>query len=198
MMTLEQLQEIMPYAKARAAIFLDPLNAAMEEFGIDTVLRQAAFLANLAVESGQLRYVVELASGVAYTNRKDLGNTDPVAIAIAAKYGNTTGPWFKGRGLIQVTGYNNYVACGLALGLDLLTRPVLLEEPINAARSAGWYWQTHNLNQYADIPDFDGVCDMINKGHKTTVAGDALGYAQRLDAYNRALAVLQPTEGETA
>lgn len=190
MMTLAQLIQIMPLAKQRAAIFLDPLNATMDEFEINTVLRQAAFLANLAHESGQLRYVVELASGVAYNNRKDLGNTKPEAIAIAKKYGNTPGPWWKGRGLIQVTGYNNYLACGQALGLDLLNRPVLLEDPRNASRSAGWYWHVSNLNKWADIPDFDGVCDIINRGHKTTAVGDALGYALRLAAYERAKAAL--------
>lgn len=191
MITLEQLQKIMPNAKQRAATFLDPLNSTMQEFQIDTRLRQAAFLANLAHESGELRYVVELASGVAYTNRADLGNTHPTAIAIAALHGNATGPWWKGRGLIQITGFNNYVACGQALGLDLLNRPVLLEEPRNAARSAGWYWHVNNLNKLADIPDFDGVCDMINRGRKTTKVGDALGYALRLAAYERAKEALQ-------
>lgn len=190
MMTLGQLQQIMPHAKQRAALFLLPLNMAMQEFLIDTPLRQAAFLANLSHESSELRYVVELASGVAYTLRKDLGNTKPEAIAIAAAHGNATGPWFKGRGLIQVTGYNNYKACGEALGLDLLNRPVLLEEPRNAARSAGWYWHVNNLNKWADIPNFDGVCDMINRGRKTPAVGDALGYALRLSAYERAKAVL--------
>lgn len=190
MITVEQLQKIMPNAKQRATLFLLPLNSAMQEFIIDTPLRQAAFLANLAHESGELRYVVELASGVAYTSRKDLGNTKPEAISIATAHGNTTGPWFKGRGLIQVTGYNNYKACGEALGLDLMNRPVLLEEPRNAARSAGWYWHTNNLNKLADIHDFDGVCDMINRGRKTPAVGDALGYALRLAAYERAMAVL--------
>jgi putative chitinase len=190
MMTIEQLKQIMPYAKSLAGVFVKPLNATMDEFLVNTPLRQAAFLANLAHESGQLRYVAELASGAAYTNRKDLGNTKPEAIAIAAKHGNTTGPWFKGRGLIQVTGYTNYAACGIALGLDLLNRPMLLEEPRNAARSAGWFWHVNNLNKWADIPDFDGVCDLINRGRKTTTVGDALGYAQRLAAYRTALKVL--------
>ena len=191
-MTPAQLQKVMPLARPSAvATFCGPLCDAMSEFGIDTVLRQAAFLAQIEVESWHLRYVAELASGVAYTKRADLGNTKPEAVAIAAKYGNTTGPWFKGRGLIQVTGYNNYLACGKALSLDLLNRPVLLEEPINAARSAGWFWRENNLNKWADIPDFDGVCDLVNKGHKTTAIGDALGYAQRLAAYERAKVALK-------
>lgn len=189
--TLTQLKQIMPYAKSRADIYIDHLNVAMAEFGIDTVMRQAAFLANLSHESGQLRYVVELASGAAYTSRADLGNTHQTAIAIAALHGNSTGPWWKGRGLIQITGFNNYSACGQALGLDLLNRPVLLEEPRNAARSAGWFWHVNNLNKWADIPDFDGVCDLINRGRKTTKIGDALGYALRLEAYEKAKIILK-------
>jgi len=181
----------MPLAKPSAvATFCGPLDDAMREFGVDTALRQAAFLAQVEVESWHLRYVAELASGVAYTKRADLGNTKPEAVAVATKHGNTPGPWFKGRGLIQVTGYNNYLACGQALGLDLLNKPVLIEDPVNAARSAGWFWHANNLNKWADVPDFDGVCDIVNKGHKTTAVGDALGYAQRLAAYNIAKQVL--------
>lgn len=64
-MNLDQLQQIMPHAGERAAVFLDSLNAAMEEFSINTPLRQAAFLAQIAHESGSLRYVKELATGSA-------------------------------------------------------------------------------------------------------------------------------------
>lgn len=76
--TLDQLRAIMPFAGKRAQIFLQPLNAAMEEFGINTPARQTAFLAQIAHESGSLRYTRELASGAAYdTGRlaERLGNT---------------------------------------------------------------------------------------------------------------------------
>ena len=75
MITLDQLRAIMPYAAGRAEIFLEPLNSAMEIFGIDTPARQAAFLAQVAHESGSLHYTRELASGAAYEGRADLGNT---------------------------------------------------------------------------------------------------------------------------
>lgn len=170
-MTLDQLIKIMPLARVRAPAFLTPLNAAMAEFGITTPARQASFLAQVGHESGQLRYVLELASGAAYEGRKDLGNT-------AAG----DGVRFKGRGLIQITGRANYAACGAALGLDLVASPALLEQPVNACRSAGWFWKTHGLNELADAGDQVKVTRRINGGTN--------GLAERLalfDAAKRAL-----------
>lgn len=190
MITLEQLKKIIPYAGHRAGVFLGPLNDAMAEYGIDTPVRQAAFLAQVAHESGSLRYVREIASGKAYDGRKDLGNTKPEAIRIAAQHGTTPGRFWKGHGLIQVTGYNNHLACGEALGLDLVNQPTLLEMPVHACRSATWFWKENDLNRWADAGDFDGVSDVINRGRKTAKVGDANGYADRLDFYQRAKEVL--------
>ena len=152
-LTKEQLIKIFPYAVARVNTFLDPLNAAMIEFDINTPLRQAAFLAQIGHESGQFRYVRELASGAAYEGRKDLGNTHP-----------GDGVRYKGRGLIQITGRLNYIACGKALILDLLVKPELLEEPESACRSAGWFWKSRGLNALADVADFVGITRRINGG----------------------------------
>lgn len=175
--TLEQLQKIMPYAgRARASLYLDPLNVAMCEFGIDTPMRQAAFLAQIAHESGSLRYVRELASGEAY----DTGR-------LAERLGNTPeadgdGQRYRGRGLIQITGADNYRACGLALGLDLLDHPELLEQPGNACRSAAWFWKSRDLNAQADVGAFRAITRAINGGYN--------GYEDRLAYYERAMAVL--------
>jgi len=170
-MTLVQLMAIMPYAGQRATLFLAPLNAAMAEFGINAPLRQAAFLAQVGHESGQLRYVRELASGAAYEGRADLGNV------IAGD-----GARFKGRGLLQVTGRANYAACGVALRLDLLARPELLEQTIYACRSAGWFWQSRGLNALADTGDQERVTRRINGGLN--------GLADRLALYQKACKVL--------
>ena len=151
--TLAQLEDIMPLARTRAAAFLAPLNAAMLEFGITTPARQASFLSQVGHESGQLRYVRELASGQAYEGRADLGNTQ-----------RGDGVRFRGRGLLQVTGRANYAACGKALGLDLLAKPELLEQAANACRSAGWFWQTRGLNFLADAGDQERVTRRINGG----------------------------------
>ena len=141
-----QLLEIMPYAKDRVNLFLQPLNDAMKEYEIDNGLREAAFLAQIAHESGELHYVRELASGKAYEGRN--GNTHP-----------GDGPKYKGRGLLQLTGRSNYDACGTSLGLDLLANPELLEVPENACRSAGWFWQTNGLNELADQQDFARITE---------------------------------------
>lgn len=153
MISLDQLKQILPLSGRRASTFCDPLNAAMQEFDINTPARQASFIAQVGHESGQFVYVRELASGAAYEGRADLGNTH---LGDGVRY--------KGRGLIQVTGRSNYEACGHALGLDLLTNPELLELPVNAARSAAWFWRTHGLNQLADAGDQVAVTRRVNGG----------------------------------
>lgn len=171
--TLQQLQKIMPYAGRRAGTYLEPLNLAMWEFGIDTPMRQAAFLAQIAHESGSLKYVREIASGEAYEGRRDLGNTEP-----------GDGVRFRGRGLIQITGRANYRDCSLGLYGDerLLQQPEILEGTVDACRSAGWFWQTMNLNKLADIGAFRPITRAINGGFN--------GYDDRLAYYERAKAVL--------
>jgi len=169
--TVDQLIKIMPYAKSRAAKFIDGINAAMAEFDINTKARQAAFLAQIGHESGQLQYVKELASGDAYEHRKDLGNTWP-----------GDGRRYKGRGLIQVTGRANYIECGAALGLDLVGHPELLEEPTNACRSAAWFWRSRKLNELADAGDFERITRKINGGIN--------GWEDRQSLHTAALRVL--------
>lgn len=153
-MTPDELREMMPYAGTRAEIYAEPLTLTMVEFQIDTPKRQAAWLANLAHESGSLRYVEEIASGTAYEGRKDLGNTEP-----------GDGKRFKGRGFGQVTGRENYRLCGIALGLDLIANPELLEQPLPAARSAGWFWKVKNLAPLADADKFGSICRLWNGGY---------------------------------
>jgi putative chitinase len=152
-MTPADLAAFMPLAGPRASIYAEPLTQTMIEFGIDTPKRQAAWLANLAHESGSLRYVKEIASGAAYEGRLDLGNTQP-----------GDGKRFKGRGFGQITGRANYLACGQALGLDLIANPELLEQPLPAARSAGWFWKVKRLAPLADDDKFGSVCRLWNGG----------------------------------
>jgi putative chitinase len=153
MVTINQLKRILPLAGMRADTFCQPLNQAMAEFGINTAAREAAFIAQVGHESGQLRYVRELASGVAYEGRADLGN---VVTGDGTRY--------KGRGLIQITGRANYMACGAALGLDLINHPELLEQPVNACRSAAWFWRSHGLSELADAGDQVKITRRINGG----------------------------------
>jgi putative chitinase len=173
MITLTDLQMIMPHAGRRAQIYLQPLNMAMDACEIDTPARQAAFLAQIAHESGSLRYVEEIASGEAYEGRASLGNTQA-----------GDGVKFKGRGLIQITGRANYAACSVALFEDgrLLEQPELLEEPELAALSAGWFWKTHGLNELADEEQFRTITKRINGGFN--------GLDDRIAFWSRAREVL--------
>lgn len=186
--TLAQLQSIIPNAGPRAGVFHGPLVDAMAEFEINTPARAAAFIAQLAHESGSFRYVREIASGAAYEGRADLGNVEP-----------GDGPFFKGRGLIQITGRANYAACAAALDLPLLEEPEMLEDPVNACRSAGWFWQSRGLNGLADNADersFYMISTRINGRSKRLgiVAGEELrlpnGWEDRLAFYERAKQVL--------
>jgi len=154
-MTEQQLRECMPFASdTNIKKFLSPLNLAMEKYEINTPKRQAAFLAQLAHESGSLKYVREIASGEAYEGRKDLGNTE---------LGD--GVRFKGRGLIQITGRSNYEYVGAALNFDFVSEPEKLELPGAAALSAGWFWFMKGLNEYADVDDFKKITKRINGGY---------------------------------
>lgn len=193
MIMLAQLKTIMPFAGPRAEIFLAPLNAAAKQYGITTPQRLGMWLANVAHESCSLRYVREIADGRAYDGRKDLGNHLDDARRIAEQHGSTPGCWWRGRGLPQITGYYNYLACSQDIYDDpnlLLHHPELLEQPLDAARCAGWFWWRAKLNKWADVGDFDGVCDVWNRGHKTKRIGDALGYDDRASAWGRAQRVL--------
>jgi len=154
--TEAQLRQIAPRAAAsQLRKFLAPLNITMAEFGINTPLRQAHFLAQLAHESGEFNYVEEISDGTQYEGRLDLGNVV-----------NGDGPRFKGRGLIQITGRANYTSCsiGLALGSQLVERPKRLTENDLAARSAGWFWSVNRLNTLADTDNVVAVTRVINGG----------------------------------
>ncbi|NMO14032.1 LysM peptidoglycan-binding domain-containing protein [Pyxidicoccus fallax] len=169
--TVAQLRRVMPnLSQAKAEQYLPYLNQAMAEANITTPMRKAAFLAQLAHESGELRYMEEIASGAAYEGRRDLGNTQP-----------GDGVRYKGRGPIQLTGRANYRSAGAALGIDLEGNPTRAKDPDVAFRIAGWYWSSRNLNTYADAGNFREVTRRINGGYN--------GMADREAYYRRALDV---------
>ncbi|CAM5297383.1 glycoside hydrolase family 19 protein [Pseudomonas fragi] len=173
--TQQQLLQILPNAGPVAGVFVPVLNAAMGHYQIIGPKRVAAFIAQIGHESGQLKYVKEIwgptAAQTKYEGRKDLGNT------VAGD-----GSKYRGRGLIQITGRANYMACGEALGLDLITQPELLEKPQHACMSAAWFWATKGLSTLADAGQFDKITQRINGGQN--------GAADRQALYARALKVL--------
>jgi len=127
------------------------LNPAMEWADISTPPRQAAFIAQCAHEADSFKTMREYASGREYEGRGDLGNSE-----------EGDGERFAGRGYIQITGRYNYAAAGKALGVDLINNPELAEMPQLAGYIAAWYWDSRNLNQYADAGDFRRITKLIN------------------------------------
>ena len=179
--TLPQLIQVMPGARLKAGIFLAALNAVFARYEINTARRMAAFLAQIAHESGELRYVREL-GGDQYLSKYDTGS-------LAARLGNTPeadgdGQRYRGRGLIQITGRRNYRACSQALFGDerLLLQPQLLEQAQWACESAAWFWQRNGLNELADKDQFTTITRRINGGLN--------GLDDRLGFWARAKAVL--------
>ncbi|WP_324831276.1 glycoside hydrolase family 19 protein [Pseudomonas saxonica] len=177
--TQQQLQQILPNSGQTAGVFVPVLNTAMVRFQIVGTKRIAAFIAQIGHESAQFRYVRELGNDQ-YLSKYDTGT-------LAKRLGNTPeadgdGQKYRGRGLIQITGRANYMMCGEALALDLISHPELLEKPQHACMSAAWFWASRGLNTLADAGQFDTITRRINGGQN--------GAADRQALYARALKVL--------
>jgi putative chitinase len=153
MISAKELSDIAACSLSRANAFINAINRTMDKYLINTQLRQAHFLAQILHESGRLVYVHEIASGVAYEGRKDLGNTQA-----------GDGVKYKGRGLIQITGRANYQTISNDFGIDFITHPEFLETAENAALSAGWFWDKHGLNTLADSDLLVKITRVINGG----------------------------------
>ncbi len=89
---------------------------------------------------------------------------------------------YRGRGLKQLTGKDNYARCGRDLGIDLVGNPDLLLESMYAAKSAGWFWKVNNLSAFADANDIKGMTKKINGGY--------IGLEARQALYNKIIGVL--------
>jgi len=161
MLTEQTLRKMLPAAGARLDAHLPYIVPAMIKGDIKTPDRIAAFLAQLAHESGEYRYMAEIwgptEAQLGYEGRADLGNTQP-----------GDGRKFAGHGPIQVTGRANHRACGAWLGLDLEADPLLLTRPEYGTASAVWFWTQGNgkidLNLLADRGWFKTITRIINGG----------------------------------
>lgn len=154
-MTKAEILKITGQNKYVTDELVSALNDTIVKYQIGTKLRICHFLAQVLHESGAFRYVEELASGDAYDTRTDLGNT---------KEKDGDGRTWKGRGLIQITGKTNYTTLAKEFKVDLLIHPELLEAYPLAAMSAGWYWNSRNLNAWADKDDLITITKKINGG----------------------------------
>jgi putative chitinase len=185
MITDAQLKQVMPnLAQAKRQLYLPPLNAAMTANAIDVPLRVAAFVAQLAHESGEFRWMEEIWGPTPAQQRYEPPGD------LAAKLGNTQagdGKRFKGRGPIQITGRFNYAKFGGLLGLDLVGNPASAAAPEVAFATAGLFWRTNGLNELADGRQFVAITRRINGGTN--------GLADRQMYYERAKAVLGTDAG---
>jgi len=181
----EQLQAIMPSAKEEnIEFYITALNEKLAEFEIDTNLRVAHFIAQIAHESGSFKYRKENLNYSAKALRSVFGKyftSDGMADTHARKpevianivYANRMGNsdsgdgWrYRGRGLIQLTGRDNYVRCGSAIGSNIEAEPDLLAEDANAAVAAAcWFWQSNKLNALADDDEIKKITRKINGGY---------------------------------
>lgn len=156
------LRQIMPnLPEAKRQTYRPHLVKAMISCEISTPLRVAAFLAQIAHESAELRFMQELWGPTAQQKKyeppsdlaKDLGNTDP-----------GDGFKYRGRGPIQITGRANYKKYGDLLGVDFVGNPDLAATPEFAFQIAGLFWKTRRLNELADAQDFTTITKRINGG----------------------------------
>lgn len=180
--------------------WLDPLNQTFIKYNISTTQRQAAFIGQCQHESNNFRTLEEnlnySADGLMRTWSSRFPSRDvaeqfaqnPEKIAnkvYAGRMGNTQdgdGWAYHGRGIIQLTGRDNYKNCGTAVGMDLINYPELLVQPNGAALSAGWFWNKHGLNDLADARDYETMTKRIN--------GGTLGLEDRIAKINKALEIL--------
>jgi putative chitinase len=182
--------------------WLEPLLKTFEKYEINTPRRQAAFIGQCGHESASFKILQEnlnySAKGLVATWPSRFPNIDfaseyerkPERIANKvyggrADLGNTEdgdGWRFAGKGLIQLTGRNNYKTCGDALGVDLIANPELLIEPEYAALSAGWFWNKRGLNALADNEDWTTITKRIN--------GGSHGLQDRIDRTHKAMDIL--------
>ena len=202
------LLEAMGIRHALAVQWLPHLSMAAHRYQIDANPRRlAAWLATIAHESARLTSVVEnlnySAQGLAATwpsRYADMaGQPTATAIRIARRQedianltyagrlgngsaGSGDGWRYRGRGLIQITGRANYAQSGAELGLNLIAKPELLEQPYLAALSAAEWWHRHGCNQIADTGDMAAVTRKVN--------GGLTGLDDRLQLYSAALAYM--------
>ncbi len=185
----------------------DAFNETFERFGILTPLQQASWIGQCGHECGNFKIMEEnlnyraatLLKLFPKTPKRAWGFTPEEAAAYEKQpkrianriYSNRMGNrdeasgdgWrFRGSGFLQLTGHSNFYHAGKALGVDFVMEPELVRAPKYAAQTAGWFWQTHKLNQYADSRDFVTMTKRIN--------GGTIGLDDRIKHINQALAVL--------
>jgi putative chitinase len=177
-----------------------PLNQVFVKYDLDTPKRQAAFIGQCAVESANftrlqenLNYSAQRLTQVWPSRFPNISMAEPYAnnpekladFVYAGRMGNLQdgdGWKFHGRGLIQLTGRENYANCGSGIGVDLIDNPDLLLTPKYAVLSAGWFFNKKGLNALADTQEYGAMTKRIN--------GGLTGLDERIAKITKALQVL--------
>ena len=180
--------------------WLEPLDATFQKYNISTPKREAAFIGQCSVESANfthlqenLNYSAQRLMQVWPSRFPNISMAQPYAnnpeklanFVYAGRMGNLQdgdGWKFHGRGLIQLTGRENYANCGSSIGVDIIDNPDLLLTPKYAVLSAGWFWNKHGLNLLADAQEYGTMTRIIN--------GGATGLDERIAKITKALQVL--------
>jgi len=188
LLTLEQLAAITGRNADRKSDviivepFLSPLNHYLHVYEINAPPRMAAFLAQIAHESGSFRYTREI-----WGPTPQQAKYEPPS-PLARRLGNTEtgdGHRFLGRGLIQITGRYNYGQVSVALGQDFVANPALLEDPLWAVASACWFWATRGLNPMADLATEDSFRRITRR-----INGGLNGWPDRLECWRQIQVIL--------
>jgi len=178
------------------------LEQLLDDYEINTPQRVAAFVAQCAHESGNFVFIKENLNYKAASLMKTFGKYFPTA-DIAAQYANKPerianrvyanrmgngdeasgdGWRYCGRGLIQLTGKDNYTFFAGSMDIPVEEAAEYLATFEGAAQSACWFWETNNLNRYADSGDIKGLTRAINGGY--------IGLEDRISHYEHALHVM--------
>ena len=205
MLTLEQLRQMLP-RNPYVADWHEALSKLLPDYDINTPNRIAAFVAQCAHESGNFMVLKENLNYKPATLLKIFPKyfpTESIAKDYCSRpnkqmhianraYANRMGNgdessgdgWrFCGRGLIQLTGRNNYQAFANSLEMNINDVPEYLATFEGAAQSACWFWETNNLNSFADAGDIKNLTRAINGGY--------IGLEDRIKHYNHALSVMK-------
>ena len=182
--------------EATANKWTDAIQETCDKFEINTPERQAGFIAQCAHESGMFKFMEE-----------NLNYSDKALVSVFGKYFNADtaleyarkpekianrvyanrmgngdelsgdGWKYRGRGLIQLTGKENYTRFGNAIGENIVDTPEIVATPKYACLSAGWFWSANGLNKLADAKDILGMTKRIN--------GGTIGLDHRTELYNK-------------
>jgi putative chitinase len=182
-LSLEQLKQMVK--NPHIDHWHEALDQLLPDYDINTPLRVAHFIAQCAHESGNFVFIKENLNYKAASLRKVFPKyfpDDAIAAAYANKpemianrvYANRMGNGdeasgdgyrYCGRGLIQLTGKDNYTFFAGSLDISVEEASEYLATFEGAAQSACWFWEQNNLNRFADANDVRGLTRAINGGY---------------------------------